>query len=352
MHNRLTWKRRVANSTAVPSTRFDETELAQILYQVYLKMFQHEDVKQLLSKVNLQAIRNSSLLHYHRGSLASFLRFVKRTMVVDWNKMMSVLIGLIEQDTSLLLGNSYIQELYLQLYIHDLYTLPAFEDPSGHMIRSQVSNSLSEWKNIPTVVCITFKVPRAKLDQITKVPWNKLGTPILHGILQSSTKFPGPQWQNIFASLQLAFGEISSSGSRHDDGFRVTVTEDVHGWKGHSPLIVSFLVPSCIVMQEPRTATVALAIQSTPQSVLTFRNLLGLEMNIYKTTLENEDHVYVTKFRPNLLGHASVCNFKYLDHVANKLTNEEVATTVQANVDLKTRQKIIDRSSQRTIQEC
>ena len=126
MHNRLTWKRFVAESTAVPIIRFDGPELAHILYQVYLKMFQNEDLTQLFSKIDQQTIQNSSLLHYHRGSLASFLRFVKERVVVDWNKLMNVFIGLVEDNSTLCMNRNYMQELYLQLHILDLYTAPTF----------------------------------------------------------------------------------------------------------------------------------------------------------------------------------------------------------------------------------
>ncbi|MCJ1288093.1 hypothetical protein MMC26_007447 [Xylographa opegraphella] len=337
-HSRLTWKRRVVDSHSLKSIYFDEAELASVLYQVYLNMFENEDLRRVFSQVNLHTFSNQSLLHYHRGSLASFFCFVKSRVVTDWSKAMSGFIRLVEHDTTLLMGGNYIQELYLQLYLHDLYTLPAFELPFDHFTRSQASNSLGSWTNIPTSICITLKVPRAKVAQITGIPWTKLGTPILHGVLQSSSNSSGPQWQNIFGGLQLAFGEISSSESRQDDHFQITIAEDVHGWKGHSPLLVSFLVPSLIIMQEPRTATVALGIQSTPQSVLTFRESLGIEMNIYKTTLDDLDHVYLTKFRPNLSGHASVCNFEYSSQKGSQASNNEIASSVRANVDLKTRQ--------------
>ncbi|MCJ1398443.1 hypothetical protein MMC11_001642 [Xylographa trunciseda] len=336
MHSRLTWKRRVVDPSASSTIIFDEVELAHVLFQVYLKMFEHEDVRQTLSKVDLQSIRNQSLLHYHRGSFTSFLCFVKSRVTTNWSTVMSNFIRLVEDDTCLLMGMSYIQELYLQLYLHELYTLPAFKLSFDHSTKSRASNSLGAWKNIPTAVCITLQVPRAKLGHITKTPWTKLGTPILHGILQSSSNYPNQQWQNIFAGLQLAFGQLSTSGSRDDDGFRVTVAEDVHGWMGHSPLLVSFLVPSFVIMQEPHNATVALGIQSTPQSILTFRNSLGTGMNVYKTTLGDLDHVYLTKFRPHLSGHASVCNFEGHSQVTNEPSNNEVACTIKANVDLKT----------------
>ena len=338
MYSRLTWKRFVAESTAVPVIRFDAPELAHILYQFYLKMFQNEDMTQLFSKIDLQTIQNSSLLHYHRGSLASFLRFVKQRVVVDWNESMNVFIGLVENNSTLLMSRNYMQELYLQLHLLDLYTVSTFRPPFRHTSHSQALKGLSAWKEIPAVICITLKVPRDQLRAITEVPLKKLGTPILHCVLQSSSNDPGRQWQNIFAVVQIAFGDVTTSGSRSDDGFRVSVSEDMHSWNGHSSLLVSFVAPSWVVLLEPHAATVAVGVQSTPQSSHTFMNSLGFDMNIYKTTLGNEENVYMTKYRPNLLGHASVCNFEESSKIANKHSNEEVAITVKASVDVKTGQ--------------
>ena len=338
MHSRLTWKRLVADLNTVPVIHFHESELAQILYQFYLKMFQNEDMTQIFSKIDLQTIWNSSLLHYHRGSLASFLCFVKKRVVVDWNESMNIFLSLVENDSTLLMGKNYLQELYLQLHLHDLYTVSTFKPPFNCTSHSQTLKGLGAWKEIPAVLCITLKVPRVKLGAITEVPWKELGTPVLHCVLQSSSNYPGRQWQNIFAVVQLAFGEITTSGSRCDDSFRVNVAEDVHSWNGRSSLIVSFVAPSWVVLLEEHAATVALGVQSTPQSSRTFVNSLGLDMNIYKTTLRNEDNVYMTRFRPNLPGHASVCNFEDSSRVGKKHTNEDVATTVRANVDIKTGQ--------------
>ena len=338
MHNRLTWKRFVAESTAVPVIRFDGPELAHVLYQVYLKMFQNEDLTQLFSKIDQQTIQNSSLLHYHRGSLASFLCFVKQRVVVDWNKSMNVFIGLVEDNSTLCMNRNYMQELYLQLHILDLYTAPTFRPPFKCINHSPALKGLSAWKEIPAVICITLKVPRAQLRAITDVPLKQLGNPILHCVLQSSSSYHGPQWQNTFAVVQLAFGEVITSGSRCDDGFRVSVSEDRHSWNGHSSLLVSFLAPSWVVLQEPHATTVAVGIQSTPQSSHTFMASLGFDMNIYKTTLGNEENVYITKYGPNLSGYTSVCNFEEPSNIGNKDSEKEVATTVKANVDLKTGQ--------------
>ena len=334
-HSRLTWKRSIATSTAAPKLRFDGSELGHILFQVYLKMFQNEDLVQMLSKINLQTLQNNSLVHYHRGSLASFLCFVKKRVIADWNSAMSVFMGLVEKNSTLIVGKNYIQELYLQLYLLDLYSVSSFTSLLNSSTRSQGLKGLCSWKEIPAVICITLKVPRARLRAITQKPLRELGTPIINCALQSSNQYPGSAWHNIFASVQVAFGEITTFGPRFDGGFGLKVSEDMRSWSGDSPLIVSFLAPSWVVLQEPRTATVAFGFQTTPQSASTFK-LSGLD--IYKTTLGNEDNVYMTKYRSNLSGHASVSNFEDPSELVNEHTNKEVATTVNASVDIKTGQ--------------
>ena len=213
--------------------------------------------------------------------------------------------------------------------------MPIFRPPFKHISHTQALKGLSAWKEIPAVICITLKVLRAQLRAITEVPLKKLGTPILHCVLQSSSNDLGRQWQNIFAVVQIAFGDVTTSGSRSDDGFRVSVSEDMHGWNGQSSLLVSFVAPSWVVLLEPCAATVAVGVQSTPQSSHTFMNSLRFDMNVYKTTLGNEENVYITKYRPNLSGHASVCNFEEPSKIVNKNSYQKVATTVKASVDLK-----------------
>ena len=336
MHSRLTWKRLGSEYNALLPLRFDATELAHLMYQVYLKMSQNEDMVHTLSNINLRTLQNSSLLHYHRGSLASFLRFVKNRVAVDWNKSMEVFVGLVEDNKTLLMGMNYIQELYLHLHLHDLYSIPTFKVQFNRISQSQQPKGLCAWKDIPPIVCITLKVPRAKLGAITGVPLKKLGTPILHCILQSSGIHLGDQWQNLFSVVQLGFGEVTTVGPRSDDNFKINVVEDIHGWSGESSLIVSFLAPAWTVLLEQQDTIVAFGVQCTPQSTSIFVGSLGLEMSFYKTNLGNEDNVYVTKYRPHQSGHASVCSFEDSHTLAHELPDKEGSMTLNANIDIKT----------------
>ena len=343
MYCKLSWKRSLSESVrgtsqsmTVPPIHFRPAELARILHQIYLKMFQHEDPSVLFSNISLLAMQNQSKLCYHRGSLASLLLLVKKRVTVDWEEVMKSFLDLVESHSNLLMGMNYMQELYLQLHLLDVYSVPTFGPSFNRLSNPAAFNDLRAWKDIPPAICLTVKVPRAKLAAFTKTPPMKLGTPIVHCILQASRSYLGRAWQNIFAVVQLAFGKISTSGSRDDDNFTITVTEDPRGWKGESPLLVSFMAPSWVALIEPEDATIAFGVQSTPHATKTFFKSLGLEMNIYKTELGDRQNVYITKVRPNQSGHVSLSNFALAHSTVQGSSNDSAHANITANVDQKT----------------
>ena len=131
-------------------------------------------------------------------------------------------------------------------------------------------------------------------------------------------------------------GTFTTSGLRNSADFRVHVAEDKNGWTGSSPLIVSFYAPIWLVLLEPQNAIIAFGIQSTPQSTMTFVKTLGLDMNVYDTTLGDEDNVYITKRLPHQLAYAAVCGIADADVKINDPLNKAIRTTIKAKVDRKT----------------
>ena len=338
-HKRLTLRRLATNEPADCMIRFNGSELAQVLHGVHLEMFQGEDLSRLCSNLSIRTHYKNVLPHYHRRSFASFLLCVQQRVVVDWDDTMNVLVRLIENESTLQLGLNCIQELYLQMHVLGLYSTIQLKS-SAHGRSSRVATSLGKWRVIPESVCITLRIPRAKLRVITEVPPIQLGSPLLQCTLQSSSKYRGKPWHKIFAMIQLVFGEVSTIGSRHDDNFKLHVVEDVRCWNRQSPLIASFVVPTWLVLQEPVDAIVALTIQSTLHSSPLFATRLGYDMSIYKTTLGNESDVFIAKHRPNLPGDDSVYKRKISSTITNKLTNRETASTIDASIDVSTRQII------------
>jgi len=329
MRVKMTWKRQFSEAPI----RFDETGCAQILYQVYLNMFQHENMQRLFSNINQQTIRNNSNPRYHRGSFVLFLRLVRSRVVVDWNKMMNVLLDLIEHDSNLLMGMNYIQELYLHLHLLNIYSVDTFKPSFVQSLDTPATATLKKWKDIPTVLCVTLKVPRDKLEVLTKLKPTEVGTPIVHCVIQSSQVSTTGTWKNIFSAVQLVFGATSTSGPRNSDSFEVHVTEDENRWVGSSDLLVSFRVPTWTLLLEPQTAKVTFGIQSTPQSSMTFIRSLGPNMNIHEVTLGNEKDVFITKDLPHCSKAASLCDISLgnlVDQVSSIQTAKNVVT---ASVD-------------------
>ncbi|KAK3171305.1 hypothetical protein OEA41_003389 [Lepraria neglecta] len=340
MHSRMAWKRsiipstHVSEATSIHLLHFHEAELAHIFYQVYQMMFRHEDMRVLFSNISLQTLRNHSCPQYHRGSLVSFLALVKERVVVDWDKVMDTFLRLVENDATLLMGKNYIQELYLHLHLFGVHSVPIFRPTFIHSRANQCLGGLSAWKHIPAIVRITLKVPRTKLRVFTSISQAKLGTPPVHCVVQSPRTFARGGWQNIFAVVQSAFGNIKTLGSRDNDDFRVSIEEDPHGWMGSSPLFVSFCAPSWVVLLEPRNASIAFGVQSTPQSTQTFKEPLGLEMNVYETTLGNENAVYITKNRPNQSGDMYLHHSRSANVESHEPSIDTVRISITANVDV------------------
>ncbi|KAI9052180.1 hypothetical protein LZ554_003540 [Drepanopeziza brunnea f. sp. 'monogermtubi'] len=311
MHCRMPWKAFFpTNGTAgvEKKLQFDAGELACLLHRLYLGMFEYEDVAKKMTDISIRKIRNDSAPMYHRGSLAAFLKLIKPRVDTDWNAMVDQLTQGIERDESLLMGGNYVQELYVQMYLLDVFRMPTFE-PGYNQVSAtgRALGGLAQWAEIPPAVCITLVVPRSKLGLFKSIPRNQLGTPLVYGIVQSATNIFSPKaWQNIFVDVQLAFGKVRTAGSKHDEGFRVIVDEDPLGWNGESPLLVSFTVPSWIVLAEPSNTVVKFGIMSTVQSAMTFSKHLGMEMNIFVSRLLDENNVKITRFPPHLDGYPSV----------------------------------------------
>lgn len=344
LYNRISWKRPISAPFEVsrifspPPIHFDEAELAVMLYNVYLTMFQHEDISKLKLNPNISTLYNNSRPLYHRGTLVAFLSVIKnRVLVSNWDKVIEAFLTLIENDRNMIMSSVHLQELYLHLHLLDVYSVEIFRRPLNMGNRASSWSGMSAWAIIPPVVCVTLKVPRTSLKVFTDLPSKELLTPPVHCLLRSADIFRAGAWQNIFTSIQLSFGEITTSGSRDDNNFSIDVLEDKRGWKGSSPLLISIYVPSWVVLQEAQTTVVGFGIQTTLQTAKTFAKILGHEMTVYKTTLGNEDNVFITRHRPNQKGFPSI--WSLIPEKANSDDLCDVARSViTANLDPKTGQ--------------
>ncbi|EDN10759.1 predicted protein [Histoplasma mississippiense (nom. inval.)] len=339
MYNRTLWKYQSPiwldspEGSSCPLIKFEPDNLALVLFGIYLKMFMNEDVKLILANPNREMIQRNSCIRYHRGSFARFLSFIKSRVIADWDRTISTLITLIEKDKILVVGQNFLHELYSQLHILGVYSDPAF---AKELKYDRTTNDFRAWKKLPELVSITVEIPRAKLSIFTKIPRVKLGKPYMNGFVQSKQMV----WQSLFAVVQLGFGRIIASGERSNDSFAVTIVEDHSGWKGKSPLIISFVVPSAILLAEPDSTTVGMSLYHTPTTALAFANTLGVELIVFASDLGNESSVYVSKQRPNNAVIPRISKPSSFGEEPEKIPASSYHVTLTAIIDVE--KKIID----------
>ncbi|RWA14948.1 hypothetical protein EKO27_g233 [Xylaria grammica] len=310
---RTCWKRplymvpSLGSSFESTSIKFDASQLARALYQVYVHMFQNEDYAQVFKSPDLAASGSLSLEWYHRASFAAFLRLVQSKVVVcDWDAAMRDLLTLIENKPNTPANVDRIHEFYTYLHILGIYSVDAFK--SWYSREECLARSLQrltptrenwgdlrDWENVPPVVCVTLKIPREKLKVFTTIDGLKIETPVVYCVIKGSRSETSPT-EHMFNACQLAFGDISTEGKRHTQSFRVLVAEDDAGWNGSSPLISAFYLPASLLLQ-PGETRVSFRIWGM---VETAPNLgIGMDMKIYETTLGNADGVYITQHAPH-----------------------------------------------------
>ncbi|KAI0096587.1 hypothetical protein GGR51DRAFT_543152 [Nemania sp. FL0031] len=344
---RSRWRRPISTLSCYgpPEIRFEPTQLAKALYKVYAYMFHDEDHTYKVSPENLLSTPASSLAWYHRASFDAFLRLVQTRVTVDWSVAMDRLLALVRNRP---MGMNY-QELHMHLHLLDscssnfqkFWRQPhndsALSTGMKSMSLSHVTppskkwGDLRDWKDIPTVVCITLKIPRQQLAIFTETNREELSAPFAHCTL----KGPGSQgpdaWQDIFTACQLGFGDISTRGKLYDNSFEVSVVEDEAGWNGTSPLIAAFYVPAVLLLRKPRKAAIAFGIHNTGSSTHHFASELDLGINIYETTLENSSSVYITRYAPNQAGFPVAIGFSPRSRA--KATDIEAEVSLIAVVD-------------------
>ncbi|KAI3340979.1 hypothetical protein F4824DRAFT_516198 [Ustulina deusta] len=327
MYLRTRWKRpswlaldcqKDENCTAeLPKIQFEAQELAHIMYDVYLRMFHDEDYALKFANLGLEALLNSALVWYHRASFASVVHLFKSRVVCDWGKTMTALMELVESRPHAPMGINYIQELFTYLHIFGSYSNMTFlkwherdnmMSDFGSLFSLIVPRitpidekwgDLRDWKEIPPVVCVTLKVPRSTLRVFTEADRETMGTPPVHCVVQDASAGPLGGWQNIFSACHLAFGDVTTKGERYTDSFEVHTQAASGGWGGSASLIASFYVPAFVLLLDPRKAEVVFGVHSTPATTMAFIRHLGVELSVYKTTLDNENNVFITRHGPS-----------------------------------------------------
>jgi len=292
-HERITWKRPTTGDSVIAlqphspahiPISFGPHDLSGLLFDIYLKMFASDDTMSGLSNP-LQALQDLETVHYVREAFAVFLAIVKRRVDGDWVSIMDSFFDRLDTDRTLMMGMSNYQDFCAHLHLAGVYTVERMRTPVTKEGRFR------GWAQVPPTVSVFLVVPRDKIRVLSDLDPKLAGNPILHGNLL------GRSTHNIFASLKIAFGKITSSGTDVCPG--VVFEPDPSPWTGTSPLVVSFSVPSWVLHAEhPDVMTVTLGLRSTPQTTMLFMQQLGMYLTIFAAPLMDRSQVFVVPDEP------------------------------------------------------
>lgn len=289
---KMTWKR-PPKQGSLGNTRlkFTAEELATMLFAIYLKMFEDE------SKLSLRSIKNIDTFNmnraakpfYNRGTLAAFLAAVRENVEVKWKNTMGYFHALVVNDTTLVAGPAFALELVTYSHTLDVFSAPIFDQPKGPLLK---------WHNMPRTVYITMQIPRKSLE-FFKLAENQQ-TPF---VLQCVVEYSHPESCRIFGGIQTGFGQLTTTGRRTDETYQLHIASDKLGWNGSSPMFVSFMVPTWILLpQVCLDISVALHIRPTPATVR-LAEKLGFELKVFTANLSDKG-IHITRYPPNQEGSA------------------------------------------------
>lgn len=288
-----------------PGAYFESQSLALCLFNIYKKMFEHEDLSQLLPRMQRMQITSYStdMERYTRAAIVALLRLVKVRNTADWQPTITLFLEEVQKDTSLMIGSNSLQELFMHLHMFGLWSVDVLKqgprmlgfDP-GVTLRSKSGEpGLLAQDTVPAVVYLQFSVPRKALKVFTDRTPDQIGTPALHiSIRQNAASCA---YENIFSSFHACFGHLVTDGI--SDG-QLTVNEDDSGWGGSADMIICCWVPSYGLLIGPRDGIrVSLMIKTSVSTIATFRQHLGQRLQVHETDLNN---VHIARDAPNLNG--------------------------------------------------
>ncbi|TDL19948.1 hypothetical protein BD410DRAFT_873356 [Rickenella mellea] len=266
---------------------FEPYQLGSLLYDIYHQTFEQEDSSKFyaVNQRNIsKAISHSDSIHYMRESFVLLLKLVRDRLAITkdkWKGVMDRFFNLRLTDTSMPMDRNNTQELLAQMHRHGIYT-NLLCDPShpGPKI-----GRFSGWDIVPPLVRIILTIPREDFTGMANV-LKQSGTPVLECHLLGSLS------HNMYRAIHVAFGRVIHTGTKTHPC--MIFEEDRDGWRGDSPLVVSFTVPSRSLtdIEPPKNLKLSLGVGSTPNSTRLVPKL-GLSLHLFTANLMDESLVHV-----------------------------------------------------------
>ncbi|KAJ6449567.1 hypothetical protein C8R45DRAFT_145080 [Mycena sanguinolenta] len=289
-HQVTTWK-----TPSGDPPEFEPQHLGTFLYDLYHALFEEEDASTFYerNRVNtLGAISRTSISHYSRESFVLLLKFIRDRLQISREHWIAVLDRFMDIQQSHLspvkVNALKFQDFCGLLHLHGVYTRDTYR--RDNMART---GPFTTWSRVPPLVRVFLTVPREKLRVLVE---SSLATPTLEAGMR------GPRMQNIFSSIHTAFGIISAIGTPANP--KAYFEEDPEGFQGNKPLIVSFIMPSMLLMDHgpahdfPRDMLITFGIQSNAANVMLYEKTLGFRLEIHSARLFDQGSVLIIPEQP------------------------------------------------------
>ncbi|KAK4099165.1 hypothetical protein N658DRAFT_174868 [Parathielavia hyrcaniae] len=309
---RLTWKqiKHLAGHNKPAPLHVDLDGLVALALWVYQAMFTAPPRLQGPSRDELKKLipmptRNR---HYHSGNLAAFLWSVADHAHVDPRQLFESFQTAAAEDRGT--TESFRRVLAA-------FTIPS-ETPTTGLCMAEswgwrnfgqiLKTPFEQWSSVPPSVAITVLVPTKtwKNSELLAAGDDEcVGSAVEitgHLAVPGRRDELGDELVSFFQDVQFTFGTITTEGSRDDDSFTVHVQEDKAGWKGNSPMIITYYAPTGFIETIFTEAVVSFCVLRKRLNSAGYeqRTILG---EVYRRPIWDIDHVFITKYCPGAAGH-------------------------------------------------
>nr|VWP01589.1 Mevalonyl-coenzyme A hydratase sidH (EC (Siderophore biosynthesis protein H) [Ganoderma boninense] len=299
-HQILTWRRPTSGDPSASSgprtpMSFDTRQLAKLLHTIYAHVYKSEDPMSLFGTDRgnmLGTIKRGSSTCPSREAIVVLFDLIRTGLRLSSDQcsdIVAAFLALRSQDPTPTrmfdrLGDS---ELHAQLYRYGLYTAPGLD-----RVRRPATGRLSHWTSIPPLVRVFLTVPRTQFARLERMGAS-VPTPWLRCAIGT------PQGEHIFQSVDAAFGTLTDTGNAPEPWQALSFREEADGQKKGSDLVVSFVVPSRVLVEAPASAIyIALTVRADPLVARILTPVLGLSLSVYRASLDDTDDVHLLPEQP------------------------------------------------------
>ncbi|KAG8723861.1 hypothetical protein FRC09_001440 [Ceratobasidium sp. 395] len=318
-HERVAWSDPSRGDRYASRQRvsMDAKDLSRTVYSIYDKMFASEQVMVMGGVRMMTPIP----LHYHRETLVVLWKLVKRRITLrngGWDMVIDNFVGHYEGAQYPLSAGVYNEDLRVRLHLHSIYTIPPLRpDWRVRWAASHSSGVFRDWPDVPSVLCVTFTVPRRSL----RVLLNNKDT---SGVPSLECRVGYPHEGHTYTPIHAIWGRYVIA-ERSDV---VHLEEDPEGINGKSDLVLMFWATSRVL--EFPGMSVILRLKRTIHSMQVFTTELGRDLDIFSAKIDDKTHVRFMPYRPSLASEDPLSLETVLASVPNPTASVELPL-IEAN---------------------